>query len=360
MLSSIKRSCDKHLYRCRVSGVKQYSRDVLSVLSSRKGEEKAPAPCLLSQSTNIESKRILYVHSGWAIEQVGRLWFSDVPGLDCLSIHADSFRRDPAIQSEYEVVLFGYTWLMVQLKGLVFGRDIWCVVHDPTELFPESPDWKAKGADSSLLHSLEELERVIVTSVEMEEALVRLGVDVTVVPTDSCLPIRAAQELGAIVEPITVTTVGRVYRRKNFEMYKYLADWAERERVGPLRFRPKWGFVALPTDSYVAFLDGAEICLCTSFQEGGPIPPMDAMRRGQLVLSTPVGQMPERIVDGETGFICRTASEFQQRLRELAGDPGLLESMRLASLRGAARFHEDGTIAHSVAALTGPGSAKRA
>jgi len=41
MFASIKRSRDKQLYRCRVSGVKQYSRDVISVLSARK-DERAP------------------------------------------------------------------------------------------------------------------------------------------------------------------------------------------------------------------------------------------------------------------------------------------------------------------------------
>jgi glycosyltransferase involved in cell wall biosynthesis len=248
---------------------------------------------------------------------------------------------------------------MLQLAPLVFDRDIWCVVHDPVELFPKSPDWKSKDADTVLVRSLEKLERVIVTSAEMEGALSRLGLDVAVVPTDSRLPMRAAEELEPIARPITVTTVGRVYRRKNYEMYKHLAHWAERERLSLLRFRPKWGFAPLPQDTYVAFLDEAQIYLCTSFQEGGPIPAMDAMRRGLVVLSTPVGQMPERIVHGETGFICRTAVEFEKRLKELAGDPERLQSMRLASLQHAIRFREEGSIAHSVATLINTGFAAR-
>jgi glycosyltransferase involved in cell wall biosynthesis len=56
------------------------------------------------------------------------------------------------------------------------------------------------------------------------------------------------------------------------------------------------------------------------------------MMRGEVVLSTPVGQMPEIIQDGYNGFLCRTLDEFIARLGEFANNPDRLLSMRRNAL----------------------------
>jgi glycosyltransferase involved in cell wall biosynthesis len=348
----LQRQVAKQAYRLRICGPRQFVKDAIYV-GRNKRTQATPDPELLSRGSGGNTLRVLYVHSGWAIEEVGRLWFTDVPNIRCLAVHETTFKNDPTIQGDYDVVLFGYTWLMVQLHSLITDCDIWCVVHDPMELFPEVQDWKSHPMDASVLRLLQGLNRVIVTSEEMERALSILGNSVFRIPTDSLMPLRPLDEIQVNAFQVTVTTIGRVYRRKNFEVYKGLHKWAKTELNESIDFRPKFSYTPLTPPRYQAFLDESQIYLCTSYQEGGPIPPMDAMRRGLVVLTTPVGQMPERVSHGETGFICSTPSDFRAHLSELAGDPYRLHSMRLASLRAAAHLVEDPVIPRAVARLVG-------
>ncbi|MGA3221039.1 MAG: glycosyltransferase, partial [Acidimicrobiales bacterium] len=94
---------------------------------------------------------------------------------------------------------------------------------------------------------------------------------------------------------------------------------------------------------YTKLIDDHEVYICTSYQEGGPIPAMDAMQRGCAVLSTPVGQIQELIRHGENGYICETADEFIEALTVLANDLPLLHRMRLRSLE---TFHRERNIEH--------------
>ena len=61
------------------------------------------------------------------------------------------------------------------------------------------------------------------------------------------------------------------------------------------------------------------------------MPAMDAMRRGQVVLTTPVGQIQEIIKNGENGFICQTKEQFMEKISLLSKDLDLLHRMRIAS-----------------------------
>ena len=87
----------------------------------------------------------------------------------------------------------------------------------------------------------------------------------------------------------------------------------------------------MPEGEYIQMLDGGSIYICTSYQEGGPLPAMDAMARGCVVITTPVGQMMEIIQDGYNGYICSTKEQFLEKIAYLANNPEQLHTMRLAS-----------------------------
>ena len=114
-------------------------------------------------------------------------------------------------------------------------------------------------------------------------------------------------------------------------------------RSSKMSFDTKIGSLVLPVDDYTKLIDDHEVYVCTSYQEGSRIPAMDAMQRGCVVLSTPVGQIQELIRHGENGFICETAGEFIEALTLLANDLPLLHRMRLRSLE---TFHRERNIEH--------------
>ena len=78
-------------------------------------------------------------------------------------------------------------------------------------------------------------------------------------------------------------------------------------------------------------IDSFPIYVCTSWQEGGPLPAMDVISRGGVVVTSPVGQVQEMITHGESGFICRTDSEFEGVLTELFANPSFLLMARQKS-----------------------------
>jgi glycosyltransferase involved in cell wall biosynthesis len=121
------------------------------------------------------------------------------------------------------------------------------------------------------------------------------------------------------------------YPRKNSPLMEKLKSFCL-DTLG-ISFEYKLGRILLSEKEYVSQLDSHEIYLCTSLQEGGPIPAMDAMVRGAVVLSTPVGQMPEIITNGENGFLCSSEDDFKRYLRLLADDHNQLQRLRLASRR---------------------------
>jgi len=106
----------------------------------------------------------------------------------------------------------------------------------------------------------------------------------------------------------------------------------------------------------VAAVEGAEICLaarehrlrdaeemrefyrslhvyvCASGSEGTPNPCLEAAACGVPVVTTPVGNMPEFIRDGDNGFfVTRDVAEIADRLRRLRDEPALRERMGRAA-----------------------------
>ncbi len=289
-------------------------------------------------------RRVLFLYNvpDWAIHNVGRDWAELLA-----ETHAFTFARfgrheheDPA---SYDHVVWGYSTLRYSgrmLLGSLAARPLaWArwrrtapnlaaVVQDPSEVFPEVADWKRAPARTA---HLSRFARLAVTSNEMREALGALGLRATKVNTRSLLPARDPATIGD--EPLRACTRAIEYPRKNLALFREV-----RGRVAGVAERcdELLGGGVLPQEQYAARLDGYNCYVCTSWQEGGPLPLMDAQRRGCVVLTTRCGQTDERVEEGVNGFFCAGADDFERRLRQLAADPALLRRMRLAALERAA------------------------
>lgn len=80
------------------------------------------------------------------------------------------------------------------------------------------------------------------------------------------------------------------------------------------------------------FYQSLHVYVCASRSEGTPNPCLEAAACGLPVLTTPVGNMPELIRDGENGlFVSRDADDIAAKLRRLRNDPGLRERMGRAA-----------------------------
>lgn len=291
---------------------------------------------------------VLYVYDyeDWAVHNVGRLWLADSPGVRVTFVGIDDLTAE--MVAAHEIVWFGYMLLCYRAcaERLLRARDLArCVVgiHDPKELFPERADWQRRGIGVMPPYSraawarwlgfrvMRHARAVVVTSREMEAVLTARRVPVRRIPTGTLLPARAAASI--VTERLDAIAVFQPSPRKNQVLLERVA--VELERAGTAHLSLKVGRVVLEQDDYITLLDRHEVYVCASFQEGGPLPAMDAMARGAVVVTSPVGQMPELVVHGETGFVCGTEEEFVRRITDLAADLPRLHEMRVASL---ARF----------------------
>lgn len=316
-------------YRVRIGGVPWVAKTAVGVIRERLRPAKTPAPDggrFQLGSTLPDAPSILYIHSGWAIETVGRLWFTDQTIARVAFIRASDPALTAELMAKHDLVWYGYSSLF---KSHPCDPDkAVLAVHDPAELFPERADWKTSCSigEERIAH-LRSVRVVVVISEEMQEILQAAGVNTLRLPTRSQIPPRPASELADPV-PLAMLGVGRIYRRKNFEQFQRLARSAR--RLG-YRTYLKGDHFPLSDANYIALLDRHPVYVCTSFQEGGPLPVMDAMQRGAVVLCAPVGQAMEIIEHGKNGFLCRTDAEFTSVLETLARDPEKLKSLRLAS-----------------------------
>ncbi len=76
------------------------------------------------------------------------------------------------------------------------------------------------------------------------------------------------------------------------------------------------------------FYQSLHVYVCASDSEGTPNPCLEAEACAVPVLTTPVGNMPELIRDGENGlFVTRDVDDIAAKLRRLRDDPELRERM---------------------------------
>ncbi|HEX7808388.1 MAG TPA: glycosyltransferase family 4 protein, partial [Thermoanaerobaculia bacterium] len=80
------------------------------------------------------------------------------------------------------------------------------------------------------------------------------------------------------------------------------------------------------------FYQSLDVYVCASRSEGTPNPCLEAAASGVPVLTTPVGNMPEFIRDGENGlFVTRDVEDIAAKLRVLRDDPELRARMGRAA-----------------------------
>jgi hypothetical protein len=295
-------------------------------------------------------KRVLFLYNvpEWAIHNVGRYWASLISDTHDVTLmqfgHHEN--EDPAA---YDHVVWGYStlrhsgrMLLASLRARPLGWLRWrrhdtyrpcAVIQDPCELFPEVPDWKKRRSRRS---HLGKFRRLAVTSNEMRDVMTELGYDVVKVNTRSLLPLRDPASLET--EGLRVLTRTREYPRKNLALFHAL----RRRFHGVIEHCDAVvGDAVMPQGDYVDLLDRHNCYVCTSWQEGGPLPLMDALQRGCAVLTTRVGQTDELIEEGGNGFFCAGEEEFAARILQLHESPRLLRDMRLRALSLAGARQDD-------------------
>jgi glycosyltransferase involved in cell wall biosynthesis len=331
-------------YRLKIGGFPWLLKTALGVFKELCTPRTAEvAQTLGSNEVSGALPSILYLHAGWAIESVGRLWLAG--RTDCRPRFASVHAKDlPAIcQREFNIVWFGYSSLASRIP--IDPERAVIAVHDPVELFPEVASWKAKRSISPAKRELLLRARaVVVISQEMQDILAENGVLAHRLPTRSTMPLRDLESVPANC-PASFLSVGRIYRRKNFEQFRRVS--ARAASLG-ITSRLKCDHFPLSADDYRKLLDTFPIYVCTSFQEGGPLPLMDAMHRGAVPVSTPVGQAKEIIHHGINGFLCQTDEEFLDVLSNLAKDPAKLFSLRKNSLKSIADLRSPEAIGDAV------------
>ena len=301
--------------------------------------------------------RVLFLYNvpNWAIHHVGQDWAARIAARHDVTLmrFGEHERESP---SAWDHVVWGYSTLGYSGRMLrrslssrplawlrwrrASGAPFAAVVQDPSELFPEVSDWKHAPPRTS---HLRRFDRLAVTSNEMQEAMHRLGYATVKINTRSRLPIRERDEI--VREPLRAFTRAQEYPRKNLPLFHAL-----KRNAPPMveRFDAILGRTVLPAEAYARQIDDHNMYVCTSWQEGGPLPLMDALRRGCVVLTTRVGQTDELIQHGVNGFFCDTEQAFGTRIRELAEDRDRLMEMRFRALELSAATDAADTVVNQL------------
>jgi Glycosyl transferases group 1 len=294
--------------------------------------------------------KLLYIYDkkDWAIHNVGKLWFLGLPGIQTTFLPIDEL---PSVRfSGFDVIWFGYFGMFFRqrpaslpdqkrpsildrippLRNLLNIKKSVIAIHDPSELFPLAKNWQKSAYGRTAQWIMQNAAGVVVLSQEMEALLRSRGIHVYTISTMSSLP--PIEESEIRTDKCSAYSAFNRHPRKNLPLLEKLQAFCT-DTLG-IRFDCKSGLKILTEKEYIQELDAHEIYVCTSVQEGGPLPAMDAMMRGAIVATTPVGQMPELISNGENGFICRDEEEFKRTLRYLSEcDCERLHDLRLASRR---------------------------
>lgn len=285
----------------------------------------------------------LYNEPDWAIHHVGLDWSEAVR--EEWDMHLVRFgEHESLVPEDYFRVIWGYSTLRYSGRGMLaaamrapLGALRWralgpdravAVVQDPCEIFPEVPDWRSRIPRTG---GLRRFGRLAVTSREMQEVLLSAGRTSARIPTRSRLPLRKPEAL--CLEPLSVFTRARDYPRKNLGLWRRIRGALGEHGVSCT----EWLDASVRSlEDYIAVLDAHTVYVCTSWQEGGPLPVADALRRGCVVLAPRVGQVEDWITHGQNGFLCEIESDYIHAMQWLADNPArLLEMRREAVVRSA-------------------------
>ncbi len=322
----------------------------------------------------------LYDFDDWAIHNVGKALVAPAAarGVELVLEHEQRFLREPRA---CDVLHFGYSW--IRRGGFDYRRyapALTVTVHDPLEVsnFRNRFDWARLPMRPFNYH---DFDRVSVISPEMVGVLRdRYDTPPYLTPTfpydaDAVLAAgcEAAARPGGGTVRFTAVVAGSAYeswgevrerlrgwqgyardergrpslrqlgsmfirkRRKNQPWLTRLAAHVGRLPNAAADFRTGADQAKLARDAYLRRLAGADVYVCTSYMEGGPLPVMEAVLAGLAVLTTPVGQTEQWVTHGENGFFCRTYRDFARAAERYAREPELLARHKAASRAMAAR-----------------------
>jgi len=167
--------------------------------------------------------------------------------------------------------------------------------------------------------------------------------------------------------PMTVVMCGEIRPQKNFALFREIARLCQASGGAPeVRFVWLGGGTPppgprlpenleitgwLPREAVLARLSRAQVFCQTSLWEGLPIAVLEAMALGLPVLAWPAVGNRELVVEGETGFTCRTAEDFAAHLMRLAADPGRRAVLGAAGRARIERQHDAAAIASQWASV---------
>ena len=102
-----------------------------------------------------------------------------------------------------------------------------------------------------------------------------------------------------------------------------------KKRVAAANLTPKnFRFLGMVND-VPSFLQSADVFVCTSKSESGPMAVWEAMSMGKPIVTTDVGSVSEYIEDGKSGFIVpiKDSQALSDKVEVLLNDPALRQEM---------------------------------
>jgi glycosyltransferase involved in cell wall biosynthesis len=309
---------------------------------------------------------VIYVYDleGWALHAIGRWLAQALPlgGVEFRLVSGAEWRANPV---PCDVLYLSYSGLVEPgVDYRRWARRVVTTIHDPCELsfFESRDDWAALPLRPLPLAQVDDFS---VISRQLRDVLAsRYQLTARLTPTwsERCERLKAGRRAippeGAPLRAVSSTNVPvrrpiRDVLRNIRHPRPFLRDERGRlslQQLGAIgirrrRKRVEWleelrrvlgdrpsiccdfvtGTTARRTAAeYEASLRTADVYLCTSTMEGGPLPVLEAVMAGAAVLSTRVGQVPDWIEEGRSGFFCATLAEFAERLIGYDSDRSLL------------------------------------
>lgn len=161
-------------------------------------------------------KKILYLYNSenWAIHNVGKLWFKNVKSVEVNLKNYHQINENEL--NDYDFVWYGYSLMYLKMKSdpkkCIFS------IHDPLELFPQTPDWKSLPPIPERLALLKKANKIVTASKELQSILNNLHISSSLIPTTSLLPLRNKNSIKT--EETKTLSIFEDYPRKNLALFK--------------------------------------------------------------------------------------------------------------------------------------------